>query len=61
AVIYEFTRDRDGEHQRQILARYRGYLQADAYAAITPVSQQAGLSHGLLGACATRRLLAAEH
>ena len=32
AVLYEFTRDRRGEHPRRFLAQYRGYLQADDYA-----------------------------
>jgi len=32
AVFYEFTDDRRGEHVQKMLAAYRGYLQADAYA-----------------------------
>ncbi len=32
AALYEFTRDRGGEHPSRFLARYRGYLQADDYA-----------------------------
>ena len=32
AALYEFTRDRGGEHPIRFLARYRGYLQADDYA-----------------------------
>lgn len=32
AALYEFTGDRAGEHPRRVLARYRGYLQADDYA-----------------------------
>lgn len=32
AALYEFTRDRGGEHPSRFLARYRGYLQEDDYA-----------------------------
>ena len=32
AALYEFTRDRGGDHPSRFLAGYRGYLQADDYA-----------------------------
>lgn len=39
AVIYRYSPDRKGEHPRQHLARFRGFLHADGYAGFGPLYQ----------------------
>jgi hypothetical protein len=38
-VIYRYSPDRKGEHPRQHLARFRGFLHADGYAGFGPLYQ----------------------
>jgi transposase len=42
AVIYRYSADRKGEHPRQHLARFRGFLHADGYAGFGPLYQASG-------------------
>jgi len=54
AVLYEFTRDRGGEHPRRFLARYRGYLQADDYAGYHALFRSRRVYHAACWAHARR-------
>ena len=42
AVIYRYSPDRKGEHPRQHLAQFRGFLHADGYAGFGPLYQAKG-------------------
>ena len=42
AVIYRYSPDRKGEHPRQHLAQFRGFLHADGYAGFGPLYQAEG-------------------
>jgi transposase len=42
AVIYRYSPDRKGEHPRQHLARFRGFLHADGYAGFGPLYKSGG-------------------
>ncbi len=54
AVLYEFTRDRRGEHPQRILEHYRGYLQADDYAGYHALFKSGRVLHAACWAHARR-------
>ena len=55
AALYEFTRDRAGEHPGRFLARYRGYLQADDYAGYHALYRSRRVLHAACWAHARRK------
>ena len=56
AVWYRYSPDRKGEHPQAHLRRFRGILQADAYAGFAALYERSDRGGGVLGARATQVL-----